>query len=80
MPQAANKKQTRQYNDLHRAKARVLEGKKRIARQKALIAELRVSGQPTQQAEAMLKSIERSHLEMQNHGVILSALLRPGVD
>jgi hypothetical protein len=54
----------------------VLEGRDRIARQKALIAALEDIGKPTHQAEAMLRSFEHSHLEMETHGVILWGLLQ----
>jgi hypothetical protein len=67
-----------EYKDLRRAAVLVQEREQRIAEQKTLVAKLRDSGKSTLRAEATLKSFERSLLEMQNHGIVLSDLLQSG--
>lgn len=49
----------------------------RVLKQKQLIAHLKVQGQPTTTAEAMLKRYETLLLQARNHSDLMQVLLEP---
>jgi hypothetical protein len=56
----------------------VTEAESRIARQRQIIAELKRQGHPTETAESLLISYERSLPQLRNHVALMLDLLKPG--
>jgi len=69
----------RRENDLARALRFVANGEQQIAHQRHLIAELKSKGRSTQRAEALLETLQRSHLQMQNYLRVLQTLRVPDI-
>jgi hypothetical protein len=68
-------KQNRCHNDLRRAMHFVAQGELQIAKQRQLIERLKSQGGATKQAEAVLITLQRSHLQMSNYLETLRALM-----
>jgi hypothetical protein len=69
-------KQNRRDNDLKRALHFVEEGETRIAKQRQAIVSLRTKGQPTERAEAALRTMENYLLHIRNYLAVLLELRR----
>ena len=70
-------RQHRSENDLHLGQRFIAESEQRILGQKQTIKRMRRKGQPTEQAEAVLKGFEASLLQLRNHVDVMQELMRP---
>jgi hypothetical protein len=70
-------RQHRSENDLHLGQRFIVESELRIVRQRQMIERMRRKGQPTEQAEAVLKGFEASLLQLRNHVEVMQELMRP---
>jgi hypothetical protein len=70
-------KHERSGNDVDRARHLVEEGELRVARQQEHIVQLMAEGLSTDQAEALLMTLEHSLQRMRNHFELLQVLKRP---
>ncbi len=70
-------RQHRGENDLHLGQRFIAESELRIVRQRQMIERMRRRGQPTEQAEAVLKGFEASLLQLRNHVEVMQELMKP---
>ena len=70
-------RQHRSENDLHLGQRFIAESELRIVRQRQMVERMRRKGQPTEQAEAVLKGFEASLLQLRNHVEVMQELMRP---
>jgi hypothetical protein len=70
-------RQHRSENDLHLGQRFIAESEQRILRQRQMVERMRRKGQPTEQAEAVLKGFEASLLQLRNHVDVMQELMKP---
>jgi hypothetical protein len=70
-------KQRRSDNHLAMPQRFIAEAEARVKKQKQLIARLRESGHPTQEAEALLVEYVKALIRLRNHLDVMDELMKP---